>query len=168
MILTGSAIKTGVETGEIVISPFNAAQLNPNSYNYRLGRHLRFREDSGELVSVELPEAGFVLEPHRTYLGHTYETLGSDKYAMSLIGRSSTGRLGLFLQVSADLGHTGSKHKWTLEIVAAKKIIVYPGIVIGQISFWLNEGSVSHYRDGYTRYSVPQVSKFEEIHDTHW
>lgn len=54
---------------------------------------------------------------------------------MSLIGRSSTGRLGLFLQVSADLGHTGAEHKWTLELVAAKPIKIYPNMIIGQISF---------------------------------
>jgi len=162
MILTGSEIRRRVETGEIIISPFNPRQLNPNSYNYRLGNELRFREDSGGLVSIQIPESGFVLSAHRTYLGHTHETLGSDKYAMSLIGRSSTGRLGLFLQVSADLGHTGSTHKWTLELVAAKRIILYPGMVIGQISFWLNSGTISHYRDGYTRYSVPQISKIEE------
>lgn len=165
MIITGSEIHKELAAGHITISPFNIKQLNPNSYNYRLGRQLTYRSDSGKFITQEISESGFLLEPHRTYLGHTYETLGSDKYAMSLIGRSSTGRLGLFLQVSADLGHTGSTHKWTLEIVAAKKIIVYPEMLIGQISFWMNEGTVSHYRDGYTRYSNPQESKFEGSHD---
>lgn len=165
MIITGSEIRKGVGNGAIVIDPFNEAQLNPNSYNYRLGRKLTYRDDSGSFKSEDISDSGYILTPHRTYLGHTYEILGSDKYAMSLIGRSSTGRLGLFLQVSADLGHTGSTHKWTLEMVAAKRIIVYPEMIIGQISFWMNEGAVTHYKDGYTRYSLPQASKFEGDHD---
>ena len=45
MILTGSEIKKYVENGDIVIEPFNEDQLNPNSYNYRLGETLTFKED---------------------------------------------------------------------------------------------------------------------------
>jgi hypothetical protein len=52
------------------------------------------------------------------------EELGSRKYAMSLIGRSSIGRLGLFLQVSANLGHTGSSHCWTLELAQGLSLTV--------------------------------------------
>lgn len=85
---------------------------------------------------------------------------------MSLIGRSSTGRLGLFLQVSADLGHTGSVHKWTLELVTAKPFRVYPGMITGQISFWLNYGDASLYEGGYSAYSCPQISKMEKEIDT--
>lgn len=96
MILTGSEIKKYVENGDIVIEPFNEDQLNPNSYNYRLGETLTFKEDDGKYRTVKIPEEGFVLYPDRVYLGHTLETLGSRKCAMSLIGRSSTGRLGLF------------------------------------------------------------------------
>jgi dCTP deaminase len=162
MILTGSKIREEVLAGNIIIDPFTPRQLNPNSYNYRLGDRLTFREDGGAYVTTMLPEDGYILSPHRTYLGHTHETLGSERYAMSLIGRSSTGRLGLFLQVSADLGHTGSIHKWTLEIVAARPIIIYPGMVIGQISFWANLGEVSPYNSGYSAYSLPEISKLEK------
>lgn len=48
MILTGSEIKKYLRNGDIVISPFNEEQLNPNSYNYRLGDVLTYKEDSGE------------------------------------------------------------------------------------------------------------------------
>jgi dCTP deaminase len=162
MILTGSEIHKSVQNKDIIISPFHDEQLNPNSYNYRLGDEIIYKDDNGEYKTIKIPNEGLILEPHRVYLGHTFETLGSDKYAMSLIGRSSTGRLGLFLQVSADLGHTGSIHKWTLEIVAAKAIKIYPNMIIGQISFWANYGEVSHYKGGYANYSVPQVSKMDE------
>lgn len=87
------------------------------------------------------------------------ETLGSNKYAMSLIGRSSLGRLGLFLQVSANLGHTGSIHKWTLELVATKKIKIYTFMIIGQISFWTNKGDIKLYKNSYSDFNFPQISK---------
>lgn len=166
MILTGSEIKKYIERGDIVIDPFCEDQLNPNSYNYRMGETLTFKEDDGQYKTIKIPEEGFILYPNRVYLGSTWETLGSRKCAMSLIGRSSTGRLGLFLQVSADLGHTGSVHKWTLELVAAKPIRIYPKMITGQISFWLNEGDASLYEGGYSAYSRPQISKMEKDIDT--
>ena len=52
MILTGSEIKKYVENGDIVIEPFNEDQLNPNSYNYRLGETLTFKEDDGKYRTV--------------------------------------------------------------------------------------------------------------------
>ena len=145
MILTGSEIKKYVENGDIVIEPFNEDQLNPNSYNYRLGETLTFKEDDGKYRTVKIPEEGFVLYPDRVYLGHTLETLGSRKCAMSLIGRSSTGRL---------------------ELVTAKPFRVYPGMITGQISFWLNYGDASLYEGGYSAYSCPQISKMEKEIDT--
>ena len=37
MILTGDAIIKAVKKGDIFLSPFDEKQVNPNSYNYRLG-----------------------------------------------------------------------------------------------------------------------------------
>jgi len=169
MILTGSKIKEMREAGHITLEPYDEKQVNPNSYNYRLGPQLGVPVLSAHQVAstafnrvafnfIDIPKDGYILEPGKMYLGHTLEQLGSDKYAMRLIGRSSIGRLGLFLQVSADLGHTGSSHQWTLEIVAAKPIKIYPEMKIGQISFWKNDGDVAAYTSGYSRFSTPQPS----------
>jgi dCTP deaminase len=163
MILTGSEIVKMVKDGSIKIELFSAEQVNPNSYNYRLGPKLLVARCENDSVTgfdeIALPEDGYVLRPHTMYLGHTHETLGSDAYAMSLIGRSSLGRLGLFLQVSANLGHTGSSHQWTLEIVAAKPFKVYPYMRIGQISFWCNMGTAQKYNAGYSRHNDPEQSR---------
>ena len=163
MILTGSEIKRNVTLGRIVIEPFNENQINPNSYNYRLGEKIgvpKVNAQNDVHFEIEnIPEEGFVLEPMKMYLANTYETLGSTTFAMSLIGRSSLGRLGLFLQVSANLGHTGSCHKWTLEMVSAKPFVVYPYMKIGQISFWENLGQTENYRDGYSSFNIPQPSR---------
>ncbi len=78
---------------------------------------------------------------------------------MSLIGRSSMGRLGLFLQLSADLGHTTSCHRWTLEIVATRPIWIYPGMVIGQVSFWRNTGTLNPSPALYATFNDPCESR---------
>ena len=158
MILTGNEIRKQLKQGNIIIRPFFDSQINPNSYNYRIGEELIDLEINKQ---IKIPKEGYVLKPHITYLASTYETLGSTKYAMSLIGRSSIGRLGLFLQVSANLGHTGSCHKWTLELVSTKPFRIYPNMVIGQISFWVNKGRIDPYLKGYSKYDSPKRSKLE-------
>ncbi|MGM5487716.1 MAG: dCTP deaminase [Nanobdellota archaeon] len=164
MILTGNEITKEVNKKNIVIIPFHLEQINPNSYNYRINDELiEFTVKNQQKFEkrIRIPKSGIILEPHKTYLASTLETLGSNKYAMSLIGRSSLGRLGLFLQVSANLGHTGSIHKWTLELVATKKIRIYPFMIIGQISFWNNKGDINLYRNSYSDFNSPQISKLE-------
>lgn len=162
MILTGTKISKEVEKGNIVIAPFSSEQINPNSYNYRLDSTIKvfdkFDGDKSVFKEIEISEEGYVLEPRKMYLANTKEIIGSSKYAMSLIGRSSMGRYGLFLQVSANLGHTTSKHKWTLEIVAVLPIKLYPNMIIGQVSFWKNYGSVENYKGKYGFLNHPQES----------
>lgn len=160
MILTGNKIKSEFVKGNITLSPFNREQCNPNSYNYLLGENLKeyIGKDSNNknlFREIIIPEKGFVLYPGKFYLGVTNEIIGSSKYAMSLIGRSSLGRYGLFLQVSADLGHTTSCHKWTLELYACLPIRVYPKMPIGQVSFWNNNGDVSCFGKNFSLYNEP-------------
>lgn len=169
MILTGMEIKKIVKKGDIVIRPFSDSLLNPNSYNYRLGETLLvFQErvvDTKVLPKtkeVKIPEIGFTLQPGTTYLGSTLEKIGSDKFVPSLIGRSSLGRLGLFLQITADLGHLGTYHNWTLELTCVQPLVVYPRMRIGQVSFWKPEGlgmlktKYKDKRENYAEYSNPQ------------
>jgi len=162
MILTGTKITEEIEEGNITIEPFFVEQINPNSYNYRLGATIKVFDKFDGVKSIfkeiEIPEEGYILEPRKMYLATTKEIIGSSKYAMSLIGRSSMGRYGLFLQVSANLGHTTSKHHWTLEIVAALPIKLYPGMIIGQVSFWKNYGDFENYKGKYGFLNHPQES----------
>ncbi|MFG2563063.1 2'-deoxycytidine 5'-triphosphate deaminase domain-containing protein [Streptomyces sp. NPDC048496] len=160
MILTGPQIAREHAAGRIRIDPFDQEQLNPNSYNYRLGPTLRTHRGqvvdalgAHELDEVRIPEAGIVLEPGRVYLGTTVEAIGSEHFVPSLIGRSSLGRLGVFLQVSADLGNLGAVHRWTLEIVVVQPIRLYPGMVVGQVSFWTPTGARRLYDGHFGRHS---------------
>ncbi|GAA5084278.1 dCTP deaminase [Thermocatellispora tengchongensis] len=165
MILTGSAIAEAVARGDIVIDPFDESRVNPNSYNYRLGAEI-YRVHSGDdpdakprYERLEPADGRFLLRKGRFYLGHTLERIGSDRYVTSLIGRSSMGRLGLFVQLSADLGHRGAVHRWTLELLPALDIYLYPGQILGQVSFWSTTGRVLPYEGWYGRHDRPMPSK---------
>ncbi|MER8197637.1 deoxycytidine deaminase [Streptomyces microflavus] len=162
MILTGPAIHEAVTAGAITIDPFEPGLLNPNSYNYRLGDRLE------ELISrpadpvlpartraIALTGDGFELQPGTVYLGTTVETIGSNDFVTSLIGRSSLGRLGCFLQISADLGQLGAVHRWTLEITVVQPLRIYPGMRVGQVSFWQPSGDRAPYHGHYGTLSVP-------------
>lgn len=162
MILTGKEITREILAGNISINPFNCDQINPNSYNYRIGSNIKVFDSfvgfRPTFTEVTIPENGIVLKPLQLYLSKTLEVIGSKKYAMSLIGRSSLGRLGLFLQISANLGHTTSKHNWTLELIATQRIRVYPNMIIGQVSFWENKGEFEQYTGQYGRLNNTQES----------
>ena len=162
MILTKKEIKKEIIKGNIVISPFQDSQLNPNSYNYRLGNKMKIFscfDNISRFEEIVIPDEGLKLEPLNLYLGQTYEVIGSTRYAISLIGRSSMGRLGVFLQCSANLGHTGCNHQWTLEIVTAMPFIVYPKMIIGQISFWCNHGELDLYNGFFGSFNEPRESR---------
>lgn len=167
MILSGLKIKDEVFNGNITISPFNENLLNPNSYNYRLGDELLLIEDDiinpkkkTNFKRIKIPKEGIILEPNKLYLGSTVEKIGSDKYVTQLIGRSSVGRLGLFLQVTAPLGHVGCNHSWTLELKVVEPLRVYSNMKIGQVTFWKIDGNYEVYNGEYTNYTKPHISKF--------
>ena len=67
MILTGSKIKEEVKKGDITIDPFSLEQVNPNSYNYRLGSVLKvfdkFDGTKSIFREIGIPKEGYVLEP---------------------------------------------------------------------------------------------------------
>jgi dCTP deaminase len=162
MILSRSRIAEAVQDGSITIDPFDPRQLNPNSYNYRLGAEFAVVRPDVSLGNYYLepylehiPDSGLVITPGRLYLSHTAEVLGSSVFVTSLIGRSSVGRLGLFVQLAADLGQLGQAHRWTLELKCVQPIRIYPNMLIGQVSFWRPVGCKSLYQGAYDRVSRP-------------
>jgi dCTP deaminase len=162
MILTGPAIAAAVAKGDILIDPFKSSDLNPNSYNYHLFPELykvAVSCNQREISCASIPGTGFLLEPECLYLGCTDEIFHSTKYAMTLVGRSSVGRLGLFVNISADLGHMGSRNRWTLEIKVIQPVIVYPHQGIGQVAFWETAGIPNPYAGRYQHDERPYPSK---------
>lgn len=172
MILTGNKIREEVKKNNINIEPYEERLLNPNSYNYRLSNVIYEVEDKvidpkikTNVKKIELSEDGYILMPNKLYLASTYEKIGSSKYVTQLIGRSSVGRLGLFLQVTAPLGHVGCNHCWTLELRVVQPLRIYPKMKIGQVTFWRIYGDRAlNYGNGkYNKYFTAEVSKFYEM-----
>jgi dCTP deaminase len=165
MILTGSEIELQVSLGRIVISPFDVTQLNPNSYDFRLGNVLKVYDEPvldvrrpNTVRTLHLGEDGIVLQPDRIYLGSTEEVMGSDSYVPIIRARSGTARLGLFIHVTADLIDIGSVNQWTLQLHAVQPLRIYPGMLLGQVTFWRTEGAVTLYSGKYQGSMGPQES----------
>ncbi|MCF8785251.1 dCTP deaminase [Rhodococcus ruber] len=168
MILSAAEMRDQISAGRITVDPFDPAHLNPNSYSYRLGGKFYRLDRKGGKISpyAELSIGDVVtLEPGSLYLGHTHEKIGSSFYTPSLIGRSSMGRLGLFLQVDADHGQLGDAHQWTLELRPTLPIRLIIGMAIGQVSFWSVIGSTSAssgIKSRYTQYNDPTPSRLSQ------
>jgi len=148
MILTAKEIEKEVKKKNIIIDPFDPKCLKPNSYIYHLSPKLIQVLDVGDkrkkakTKELLIKERGLILEPNKLYLANTVETIGSKKFVTSLIGRNTMGKLGMFLQITADLGQMGEAHKWTLEIKVVQRLRIYPNMEIGQVTFWVPKGDI--------------------------
>ncbi len=157
MILSGQEILRQIDLGNIRIDPYDEGRLNPNSYNLALhdeyGVYTDDVLDMRRKPSLEmrrLPEEGLLLEPGRLYLGRTAEYTETHGFVPMLEGRSSIGRLGLFVHVTAGFGDVGFCGYWTLEISAIQPIRVYPGVEICQIFYHqITENFIPYRSDKY-------------------
>ncbi len=154
MILSGREIHKHLGK-EIVIEPFDEKRLNPNSYNLSLADELLVYENReldmklpNPVKRLRIPEEGLLLEPGRLYLGRTNEYTYTDGFVPMLEGRSSVGRLGLFIHVTAGFGDVGFAGCWTLEIFCVQPIRIYPNVEICQIYYHDIHGEYDAYTSG--------------------
>lgn len=154
MILSGEEIRKALGK-EIQITPFDESRLNPNSYNLTLHREILTYEEvvldmkkSNRVRPLEIPDSGMVLEPNRLYLARTVERTETYNYVPMIEGRSSIGRLGLFVHVTAGFGDVGFCGFWTLEMFAVQPIRIYPGVAICQIFYHQIHGDYKPYTSG--------------------
>ena len=152
MVLSDRDIRAEIEAGRIVIDPYDAEMVQPSSVDVRVDNRFRVfhnarypyidvrqpMDDLTELVEVHDGEP-FILHPGEFVLGQTLErvTLPEDLVAR-LEGKSSLGRLGLLIHSTAGYVDPGWRGNLTLELsnVANLPITIYPGMKIGQISFF--------------------------------
>lgn len=172
MILTGRQILKEYEAGKIGIKPFSTDQVSPNSYDFCLGTTVKVYDNyildcrrENPTSEMKLTAEGLILLPGRIYLGHTREIMGSDHYVPIIRGRSSTARLGLFIHVTADIIDIGSHNQWTLQMHAVQPIRIYPGMRIGQVTFWRPEGEVELYSGKYQGSMGPWGSQIHRDFD---
>lgn len=154
MILSGKEIEKRLGS-TIFIDPYNPKQLNPNSYNLRLHNKLLVYDqleldmkNENTAHEVIIPEEGLLLETNRLYLGRTLEFTRTEGLVPMLEGRSSVGRLGMFIHITAGFGDVGFTGYWTLEIFCVQPIRIYPGIEICQIYYHNIKGEYENYKSG--------------------
>ncbi len=151
MILSGDEIRRRIGD-DIRIDPFNESQLGTNGYDLTLHNELMVYEEvvldlkePNRYRTIEIPESGLVLSPNQIYLGRTVEHTETHGFVPMIEGRSSLGRLGLFVHATAGFGDAGFKGYWTLEMYAVQPIRIYAGIQVCQLIYHSIEGEVCEY-----------------------
>lgn len=151
MILNDTAIREAAESESVRIRPYAPNQVQPASYDVRLGRTFRVFEnhryavidpasDQSDLTREVTPNGDdpFILHPGEFVLGATYEQVTLPRnIAARLDGKSSLGRLGLLTHSTAGFIDPGFSGTITLELsnMAGLPIALYPGMLIGQLCF---------------------------------
>ncbi|MFA6521987.1 MAG: dCTP deaminase [Patescibacteria group bacterium] len=151
MILSDKDIKEAMARGDIKIEPFDEKFLQPASVDLHLDRHfLVFDTKTNYVIDPKKPmddmmkeiaiddSQPFVLHPGEFALGLIYETTGvSSKYVGRLEGKSSVGRMGMLIHVTAGFLDPGNSLKMTLELhnTANMPILLYYKMPIAQMAF---------------------------------
>jgi len=154
MILSGLEIKK--ELGkDIIIDPFNESQLNPNSYNLKLNNELMIYNEKvldmkipNKTEKIIIPDSWIILKPNKLYLARTLEYTETRNLVPMLEGRSSIGRLGLFVHITAGFGDVGFSGYWTLEMFCVEPVKIYPYVEICQIYYHDIKGEYVNYSGG--------------------
>lgn len=151
MILTGKEIIKNIGK-DIVISPYDESQVNPNSYNLKLGNEIAIYEDEildiksdNKIKKIVIPEEGYLLEPGKLYLARTYEYTETHNLVPVIWGRSSTGRIGLSVHVTAGFGDVGFCGYWTLQLTCIQPVKIYPYMKVCQIVYFDIKGEKTDY-----------------------
>ena len=150
MFLSDSDIKKEIENARIVLRPFDEANLQPVSYDIRLGNKFIVNDESAthsidpvkkifaktrEIVVTDGAE--FILHPGVSVLGVSKEFFGSDHFLVQVGGKSSLARVGLMVHNTAGIVNPGHFLCITLELSNQNNvpIILRPGMEIAQIMF---------------------------------
>jgi len=152
MILSDVDIRKELAAGRIEIDPYDDDCVQPSSVDLHVDSQFRVfansrypyidvrkpMPDLTELVKVGADDP-FILHPGEFVLGSTRERVRlPDDLVARLEGKSSLGRLGLLIHSTAGYVDPGWDGYLTLELsnVANLPITIYPGMKIGQISFF--------------------------------
>ena len=153
-ILSDKTIKEYLEEGKIVIDPLkDEQQIQPSSVDMRLGDEFKVfkvirkpyidpkdEEDIAEYMeSSTVPEGeAFIIHPNEFELATTQEYVKvPDDLVARVEGRSSMGRLGVTMHVTAGYVDPGFEGRITLEIsnIGAMPVALYPGQRVCQLVF---------------------------------
>lgn len=151
MLFSGDEIRRR-QNDSLRIDPFDEARLNPNSYNLSLHNELLVYEEvvldaasPNRYRRIEIPDEGLTLHPNQLYLGRTVEYTESHGIVPMIQGRSSLGRLGLFINPGGSIGDVGYCGTWTLEMHCVQPVRIYAGMEVCQIYYLGLEGTSQAY-----------------------
>lgn len=125
--LSSRAVSPGSELR--VIPPENSTPLDPKK--------------PLETQSLVVAATGFTIYPGILYLMHTHERVHTNKYVSVLDGKSSIGRLGVVIHLTAGYGDPGFDGQYTLEVSCIHPVILYPRMKIAQMRFHLMHGELN-------------------------
>jgi dCTP deaminase len=143
MILSGDTLRESIKNKDIVLEPIDDGQIQPASVDLRLSDDFLVMEeysmdhiDMGEEVKYkQVKSDSFVLLPKSFVLARTKEYMEIPlDCAAAVEGRSSIGRIGLFIQ-NAGWIDPGFKGTITLELFNASNVPIRlkPGRRVGQL-----------------------------------
>lgn len=142
MILTDKTIIDEIALKNIVIEPLIEANIGTNSVDLTLSNtllmyteHLLDVRKKNSYVPIIIPEDGLILKPSILYLASTVEYTETLRHVPIIQGKSSLGRLGLFVHITAGFGDVGFKGHWTLELACIQPVRIYAGMKIAQICY---------------------------------
>ncbi len=130
MILSDKTLKKLLKAEKLKIEPCDDEQIQPASVDLRLGRNfLKLDENLMEAMNLrekpeytELEREEIVIPPHSFLLASTREKISlSDNLTAFVEGRSSIGRMGLFIQ-NAGWVDPGFSGHLTLELYNANRL----------------------------------------------
>ena len=172
MILTGPEIECRIAQKEIEISPWDPRNCGPNSVDLRLHSEMKKydltatpracldMQGDNPTQDVRIPAEGLVLQPGTLYLGRTIEHIHTDIFVPQVEGRSSVGRLGMQIHVTAGFCDTGFNGTITLEITVVHPLRVYPEARVCQVGFTVPLGEIRLYKGRYQNQNEATASRF--------
>ena len=162
MVLSDRKLKELIKSGELGVSPMDDSQIQPGSIDIRLGDSFSALKNCNNSIikmgePVEYQEftcKTFLLLPGHFVLSTTVEYIRLPDYLTAFVeGRSSIGRMGLFVQ-NAGWVDAGFEGEITLELFNASSMAIElnAGRRIGQLVFAQLDGTAENpYRGKYQR-----------------
>ncbi len=151
-MLSDLRILAALDEGDVVIEPFDRAQLGTNSYDVRLGewyflpnRNMSTVDFTSEEQTHEFwgeplrATREIAIRPGDTILAHTHEVVGGrNGYTTSMRARSSIGRSCMSVCKCAGVGDVGYIARWTMEITnhSHATVLLPVGLRVAQILFF--------------------------------
>lgn len=153
---TTTLIRTDLETpdpvGYIPGSLFRSRQgFDAFGGKPRSGEYLDMAREEG-VVHFDIDDRGFMLLPGIMYLMHTAERVRAKRHVPVIDGKSSIGRLGIKVHLTAGYGDIDFDGQYTLEVEVTHPVRVYAGYRFCQIRFHTVCGELASYQGRKSNY----------------